>query len=466
MMRPHALACLTAALATASCAAPDLGPKPQLATIVDQRLFAGSVSDWPQADWWRVYEDPQLDGLIAKGLAGSPTIAQAQARLRRAEAFAAEARAAQAPSLDAGGSVTESKPSDLTGLPIPPALHGWNDNAAAQLDFNWELDFWGRTRAAVAAATSEAAAARADLAAARLMISTSIAAAYANLASLQADREALASSLDVREQTLALVRRRVAGGYDSNAELRQAEAGPPEVRAQLRAVEEQIALGRLRLATLMGAPPDQAAAITPPGIARLRGLGLPPEIPASLIGRRPDLTAARWRAEAASAGIDEARADFYPNVNLIGLIGAQSLGVGNLFKAGADLGQAGAAVNLPIFDGGRRRARYRGARADYDAAVAAYDGALNAALEEVADAVTSQRALDGRLADSRAALSASADGWRLAQRRYATGAADYQSVLIAEDRMLADQRIVAGLEARRFVLDVALVKALGGGWRS
>ena len=465
-MRRQALACLTAALATASCAAPDLGPKPQLATVADQRLFAGPISDWPQAEWWRVYEDPQLDGLIAEGLAGSPTIAAAQARLRRADAFAAEARAAQAPTLDADGSVSNSKPSYLTGLPVPPALHGWKDNATVRLDFNWELDFWGRTRAAVAAATSEAAAAGADLAAARLIISTSIAAAYANLASLQADRQTLASSLRVREQTLTLVGRRVASGYDSNAELRQAEAGPPEVRAELRAVDEQIALTRLRLASLMGEAPDRAAAIAPPSIAGLRGLGRPQEIPASLIGRRPDLTAARWRAEAASDTIDEARADFYPNVNLLGLIGLQSLGVGNLFRSGSDFGQAGAAFDLPIFDGGRRRARYRGARADYDAAVAAYDGALNAALEEVADAVTSQRALDGRLTDSRAALSASTEGWRLAQRRYAAGATDYQAVLVAEDRMLANQRTVAALESRRFVLDVALVKALGGGWRS
>lgn len=144
----------------------------------------------------------------------------------------------------------------------------------------------------------------------------------------------------------------------------------------------------------------------------------------------------------------------------------QSLGVGNLLKSGGDIGAAGAAFDLPIFDGGLRRARYRGARANYDAAVAAYDGALNAALEEVADAVTSQRALEGRLADSRAALAASQEGWRLAQRRYAAGAADYQSVLLTEDRMLANRRVVAALEARRFVLDVALVKALGGGWRT
>jgi NodT family efflux transporter outer membrane factor (OMF) lipoprotein len=428
-------------------------------------VFEGPGAAWPQPDWWRVYADPQLDTLIAEGLAGSPNIAVAQARLRRAEALAAQAHAAELPALDADGSVSETKPSYLTGLPVPPALRGWNDNATARLDFSWELDFWGRTRAAVAAATSEAAAAGADLAAARLMISTSIAAAYADLARLYADREVLASSLHVRDATLALVQRRVASGYDSHAELRQAEAGPPAARADLRAADEQIALTRLRLAALAGAPPDRAAAIAAPSVTSPQALGLPPEIPATLIGRRPDLTAARWRAEAASDTIDEANAAFYPNVNLVGLIGVQSLGIGNLFKAGGELGAAGAAVDLPIFDGRRRRARYRVARADYDAAVAAYDGALTTALEEVADAYTSQRALDGRLADSRAALAASQEAWRLAQRRYAAGAADYQSVLLAEDRMLASRRVVAALEARRFVLEVGLVKALGGGWR-
>jgi NodT family efflux transporter outer membrane factor (OMF) lipoprotein len=192
---------------------------------------------------------------------------------------------------------------------------------------------------------------------------------------------------------------------------------------------------------------------------------LPGQIPAQLVGRRPDLTAARWRAEAASDRIDVAHAAFYPNVNLVGLIGLQSLGIGNLADAGSGIGSAGVAVNQPIFDAGRRKAGYRIARADYDGAVAAYDGALNAALEEVADAVTSQRALDGRLTDSRAAFDAAAEGWRLAQRRYAAGAADFQSVLIAEDRMLSNQRVVAALESRRFNLDLALVKALGGGWR-
>jgi NodT family efflux transporter outer membrane factor (OMF) lipoprotein len=197
----------------------------------------------------------------------------------------------------------------------------------------------------------------------------------------------------------------------------------------------------------------------------LRSLGLPADLSSSLIARRPDLVAARWRAEAASERIDIAHAAFYPNVNLVGLIGVQALGVSNLADAGSDLGSIGPVLGLPIFDGGRRKAGFKVARADYDAAVAAYDATLNLALEEVADAVTSQRALDQRLADSRAAQEAAAKAWALAKHRYIAGATDFTAVLVAEDRMLATQRGVSALESRRFILDLALVRALGGGWR-
>ena len=456
---------LTAALMTSACVStPDLGARPQLKSVPAQATFAGPTADWPSTDWWRAYGDTQLDRLIAEGLKDSPTIAAADARLRRAEALVTQAGAAGLPAISANGSAAESRSSLNTGLPVPSALRGWNDSARASLDFNWELDFWGKTRAAVAAATSEADASRADAAAARLVISTAIAASYADLARLYADRDVLASSVKVREETLGLVRRRVASGYDSNAELRQAEAGPPSARADLKATDEAIALTRLRLAALMGAAPDRAAAIDRPADPALKSFGLPAQIPAYLVGRRPDLVAARWRADAASDRIDVAHAAFYPNVNLVGLIGLQSLGIGNLADAGSGIGSAGVAVNLPIFDAGRRKAGYRVARADFDAAVAAYDGALNNALEEVADAVTSQRALYGRLADTREAYVAAHEGWRLARRRYDAGASDYQSVLLAEDRMLGVQRAVAGLESRRFILDLALVRALGGGY--
>lgn len=464
-MRSAVALSLVGALLASACAAPDLGPKPAVKVVTAQRLFDGPLAEWPTESWWTRYGDPQLTALIEAGLRDAPTIALAEARLRRAEALAGQARAAQLPTLSTTGGLSEAKPSYNTGVPTPPALQGWNDTARVSLDFSYELDLWGKNRAAVAAATSEAAAASADTAAARLIVSTSIAAAYADLARLFADRDALAATLSVRVQTLDLVRRRTARGYDSEAELRQAEVGPPLARAELEATDEQIALARLGLAALMGQAPDRAATIERPEVSRLRGLGLPSDLSSALIARRPDLVAARWRAEAASERIDVAHAAFYPNVNLVGLIGVQSLGLSRLADAGSDLGSAGVVLGLPIFDGGRRKAGFKVARADYDAAVAAYDATLNLALEEVADAVTSQRALDRRLAETLQAQDAATRAWTLAKRRYTAGATDFTAVLVAEDRMLATQRAVAALQARRFILDLALVRALGGGWR-
>jgi NodT family efflux transporter outer membrane factor (OMF) lipoprotein len=456
---------LAGALLTSACATPDLGPKPVAKVVGQQQLFAGQVADWPAGDWWTAYGDLQLTALVETGLQEAPTIALAEARLRRASALVAQAGAAQLPTVSTSAAVAESKPSYNTGLPTPPALHGWNDTGRATLDFSYELDLWGKTRASIAAATSEEAAAKADTAAARLIVSTSIAAAYADLARLFADRDVLASTLAVREQTLDLVRRRTERGYDSEAELRQAEVGPPQARAELGAIDEQIALTRLRLASLMGQAPDRAASIARPRVTNLRNLGLPADLSTALIARRPDLVAARWRAEAASERIDVAHAAFYPNVNLVGLIGVQSLGIGNLINAGSDFGSVGPVLGLPIFDGGRRKAGFKVARADYDAAVAAYDATLNLALEEVADTVTSRRALEQRLSDSQKAQDAASGAWQLAKRRYTAGATDFTTVLVAEDRMLATQRAVSALESRRFILDLALVRALGGGWR-
>jgi NodT family efflux transporter outer membrane factor (OMF) lipoprotein len=234
----------------------------------------------------------------------------------------------------------------------------------------------------------------------------------------------------------------------------------------LQAIDEQIALTRNQLAALLGAGPDRGLAIAPPKTAALRPLGLPPNLAADLLGRRPDVTAARWRAEAAASRIKEARASFYPNVNLSAYVGQQSLTLSKLFASGSDIGAIGPALSLPIFEGGALRANLRGAEAERDDAVAAYDSAVTQALRQTADALASQKALAGELADSRAALAASEDAYRIARLRYQGGLSTYQTVLIAEQAALRRRRIVADLEARAFVLDIALVRALGGGFHS
>jgi outer membrane protein TolC len=153
-------------------------------------------------------------------------------------------------------------------------------------------------------------------------------------------------------------------------------------------------------------------------------------------------------------------------VNLAAAIGEQALHLGALFQSGSDTGSIGPAVTLPIFEGGRLRAGLRGAEADSDEAVAAYDGVLTEALHQVADVVASQRGLAAQLGQSRAALSASEDAYRIARLRYKGGLSTYSALLQAEQNVLRRRRAVADLDARAFALDVALVRALGGGFQS
>jgi NodT family efflux transporter outer membrane factor (OMF) lipoprotein len=429
-----------------------------------QTLATADAAAWPADAWWKAYGDAQLDALVDEALTGSPTLAQAEARLRRAQALANQAKAAQLPSVGANAGVERAKQSYNNGIPPDFVPQGYNNYGNLSLNFDWELDFWGKNRAAVAAATSEAKAAQADAAQARLMLATSVAAAYADLGRLYAERDVAERGVALRQETLDLVSNRVTNGLDTRGELRQAQAGPPAARADLAAVDEQIAQTRNALAALLGAGPDRGLAIVRPSIANLKPFGLPANLAADLIGRRPDVVAAKWRAEASSRRIGQAKAAFYPNINLAAAIGTQALHLDKLFDSGSDVGSVGPAISLPIFEGGRLRANLRVAEADRDGAVAAYDDAVTQALRDVADVAASERALATRLSESRAALAANEDGYRIAKLRYQGGLSTYQNVLIAEQAVLTQRRVVADLDSRALALDVALVRALGGGF--
>ncbi|MDX2274451.1 MAG: efflux transporter outer membrane subunit [Hyphomonadaceae bacterium] len=459
---------LVAALLSACATLPERSAAATAVTPVSlgatQSLSADAASAWPQDQWWRGYNDAQLDALIEEALAHSPSLAQAQARLRAANAVAAGARGDALPSITANARVNETEQSQSVGFPADFIPSGYVDTGRATLDFSYELDFWGRNRAAIAAASSNARAAQAEAAEARLTLSTSIAAAYADLARFYAERQIAQRALDVRTQTAQLVAQRVASGLDNTGAQRQAEAGPPNARADIAALDEAIAQTRNRLAALVGAGPDRGLSINPPQIANLRPFGLPPNLASDLIGRRPDLVAARWRAEAAQSRTREAQAQFYPSVNLVAFIGAESLGLESFTDSASRIGSFGPALSLPIFEGGSLRANLRRADAERDAAIADYNATLIEALHQVADAATSERALATRLTETRAALDANEDAYRIARQRYEGGLSTFQDVLIAEDAVLTQRRIVADLESRAFVLDVALVRALGGGF--
>ncbi len=461
--------CAGAATMLVSCAAPDLGPRPELSTpdayASRSSLAVASDGAWPAAQWWRSYRDTQLNALIAEALAGSPDIAIAAARVRTAQGAVQQAGAANLPTLDGEASGGLNKQSYNNGIPAEFVPRGWNDTGRLALNAGLDLDLFGRNRASLVAATSEAEATRLEGEQAALTLATDIAARYADLARLYAEQDVLQRALAVRTATEKLAADRVAIGLDTQAELKQARSAVPASRVDLAANAEQIALTKNGIAALLGAGPDRALAITRPSTPVL-AVELPADAAIALVGRRPDIAAARARAEAAASRIKVARADFYPNISLSGLIGFQSLGLDNLFKGGSSIGNVGPAISLPIFRGGALQGQYRQARGRYDEAVASYDRTVIGALHEVADAVTSRRQVAAQVIDARASLTDAEGAYQVAQLRYRGGLSTFLNVLSAEQAVLTARRSLADIEARRFALDVQMVRALGGGFQT
>lgn len=461
---------LTLVLAFGGCAQlPSLdqtGKQKQASDYQTGSSLSGPVSNWPVEHWWQVYGDPQLDALIDEALSDSPDMAAASARLRRAEAFGQIAGAVLLPQVSANVAVTDQKLSYNYLTPRTMTPNGWNDYGRATLDFNWEIDFWGKNRSRLAVVTSELEASRAELAHVRLGLAAAIATNYAELAQLFAVRDTAERSVEVRSKTAKLFSERFDNGLETKGGLSEAKARLAGVEGELLMLDEKIGLLRNRLAALLGAGPDRGHVIQRPIVKLDSDFGLPVDVAANLLGRRPDVVAARLMTDAQLKRIDQKKAEFYPNVNLSAFIGVQALGLNILTKGGSSVGSIGPAISLPIFTGGRLRGELRGTVANYDEAVANYNRTVIQALQEVASTGLSQKALSAQLAKASAAVEAAGEAHRVARNRYEGGLANYLEVLYAEDGLLNSQRDLANLQSRAFSLDVAMKRALGGGYQS
>jgi len=470
--RPRALAPIAAMTmaALAGCASTNgLAPS---ATVRDPNSLASKQSlanaavtpaAWPKADWWRSLGDPQLDALIDEALGSAPTLKVAVARAGKALALADVSGAALLPRVEGSASSVRQRYSE-NGL-LPPPLGGSTQTLnRLQATLTWDLDLWGRNRSAYEAAIGTAHAADIDTHAARLALSTAIAQAYVQLQRAYLQLDVAKTTLAERERIYALTRDRNAAGIDSKLELKQAESALPATRERILQLSELIALTRNQLAALLGAGPDRALAITRPTARTLEPIALPSALPAELLGRRPDLMAQRWRIEAARKDIDAAKAEFYPNVNLIAFIGLQSLNAGSLFSAASRAPGIGPAVTLPIFDGGRLRGNLAATDADHDVAVEQYNQAIADALRDVVDQLTSRRSVDEQRREQRLALSTAREAYDLAVLRYREGLGNYLQVLSAEQPLLVQESLDADLRARELAVSIDLIRALGGGY--
>lgn len=460
-MKYRVMIAALSSLLMAGCVIPP-SDQPKETPLSSSSLGLGAVAA-PQAEtgWWKSFRDPQFDRLVDNALAHNPSLAQALARMRAAEAQVTGAQSQSLPhvSLDA-----EEQRQKFSGTYIypPPFASNWNWIGSTQANLSWNLDFWGKQAALVSRAGDEAEAARLDAEGARLAITGALAQAYIGLDRAYRLADIAVETEKQRKHILDLTRQRVASGIDTNVEVREAEALLAKARVAKTRAESERDMATHEVAALAGLGAEAYGDIHRPTLDLDAGLPLPATLPADLLSRRPDVLAARLRVEAAISGRKAAKADFYPDINLAAFAGWQAIGLDSLFKSPSQAFGVGPAIHLPIFDADNLKSQYIGATAEVDDAVAGYNGTVLAAVHAVADRVTEIDALSSEIANERQSLDAASDAYRLAERRYGAGLSTYLSVLSAETLLLDARESHATLAAAQATNRVQLLLAVGG----
>jgi NodT family efflux transporter outer membrane factor (OMF) lipoprotein len=456
---------LIAAVAAALCGCatpPKAVPAP--VAIADSSLGLTGAAAGPAADaWWRQFDDVQLDRLIEQALSDNPGLAQAAARLRLAAAQAQAAHAAQLPNADLRAGETRVKiPSSF-----PPAIAGGQSVWVGDLGgvLSWDLDLWGERADGAAQSRALENAARLDVDEARLLLAGALVQSYIDLYRSYALADIAQRSEAQRANILDIARKRMAAGLDTRVEVREAEGAVPQARLSLTQAQAAKALAIHQLAALLGRGADAYAGIERPSLTLGAALPLPGELPVNLLARRPDVIAARARIDAADQGKRAAKAAFYPNISLTALAGYASFSVKDLISAHSFGYGAGPGISLPLFDGGRLRAQFRGSEAQLDQAVASYDDTVVRAVHQAADQISLIDALGVEQHQQSESLAAAEDAYRLAEERYRAGLAGYLTVLNAETEVLNERRQQVDLSASLAVARVSLLLALGGSFQ-
>jgi NodT family efflux transporter outer membrane factor (OMF) lipoprotein len=447
-----------------ACATP---PKPEVqhAAIADSALgLTGAAAAAADDSWWQGFGDAQLDRLIEQALSDNPGLAQASARLQLAEAQEAAARAGRQSELKLSGGETRLK------IPqgFPQAIAGGQTVWLGDLGVaaSWDLDLWGLRRDQVRETRALTEAASVDVDQARLLLAGALVQSYIDLYRSYALADIAERTEAQRSNILDITRRRVAAGLDTRVELREAEGALPQARVALTQAQSAQALAVHQLTALTGRGADAYAAVARPQLQLDAALPLPGELPVNLLARRPDVIAARSRIEAADAGKRAAKAAFYPDISLKALAGFASFSLTDLISARSLGYGAGPGVSLPLFDGGRLRAQYRGTEAVLDQAVADYDDTVLRAVHQAADQLSLIESLSSELGQQRQSLDAAEEAYRLAEERYRAGLAGYLTVLNAETEVLSERRQQVDLSASLAVARVSLLLAVGGSFQS
>jgi multidrug efflux system outer membrane protein len=427
---------------------------------------------WPDAQWWKAYGDPQLDALIGAALASAPTLDTAAAQISAAQAAfdRSSAELGIETSLNAGANRQRYSATGLFPAPIGGA---WFTEETLRVEGRYHFDWWGRDKAEIAAAAGEVNARRASYAGAEQALAAAIAQHYFSLQSGWARRAVLAAQLAAQQALVDDKAKRIARGLAPADEQRSAALQASLLEKDLAQLDADNAVERQALRALLGAGSDDGAAGgsdallagLKPAPLRSTPAALPPRLGMELLARRPDLQAQRWRVESALGRVDAAQAAFYPDINLTGSLGLNTVSMSRLLQAGSRTFFIGPSLSLPLFDSQRLSAQLAGARSERNILIAEYNQAVVQAVRDVAQDTLTLQGIEAQLAQQQKASAAAQSLLRSAETRAVHGLADRASVLSARQAALRQEDAELRLQHAQLLAEVNLVHSLGGGYQ-
>lgn len=484
-MNPRTLLSAAVVLALAGCA---VGPKYTATPAIDTPVaFKEGGGAWVQAapadaaergSWWQAFNDPVLNDLAAKVDVSNQNVAAAVAAYAQARALVAQQRAGLFPSvtLNGSGTRTGTRGGGSTGVTTGTGSTGTagttvasggagnpRNNFQATIGASWEPDVWGRLSAGVTAARASQQAGFADLAAARLSAQGELAVNYFHLRSQDVQIEIARRTVAGFERALTITGNRYNAGVVARTDLLQAQSQLASGRADLLDLQRQRAQLEHAIAVLTGQPPATFSLEARPTWT-LDVPTVPPEVPSTLLQRRPDIAAAERRVAQANEQIGIARAASFPSLRLSGSLGAGASALGDLFDASSLVWALGASVAQTVFNAGLTGAQVEAARAGFDEAVARYRQTVLAAFQGVEDQLAASRILREQLELRQEASQAADLVEQQVLNRYQAGQVAFTEVITAQNTAQQARRALVQLQASRQVAAVSLIQALGGGW--
>ena len=455
---------LLAVALLAGCAVGPNYKRPAVQTPATFRFADGSATNsFGDLAWWQVFQDPCLRNLIGTALTNNYDLQQAVARVELARNQAAVANSAFFPQIGYSGDIGRGQNAVYN---TPTSLNG-RTTSSAQLTLGvaWEIDFWGRIRRSSEVARAQVLATDAARRGVTITLVSQVATTYFQLLELDQELAIQRAATNAYAGSYQIFHDRLFNGVASKLETDRAAAALANAAAIIPQLEIQIATAENQLSVLLGQRPGPIARSSLTNQPQLTA-EIPAGLPSDLLRRRPDVVAAEESLIAANANIGVSIANFFPQIGLTTLLGRASPELSQFTGGSANLWDLGGTLSGPVFQGGKLRAQYRGAKAQFEEARAAYQQSVLTAFAEVANALITRQQLAEEYGYDGQAVVALASSVDLATQRYLNGKSSYYEVLQAQQELYPTQRAQVQTQVGQLLAVVQLYKALGGGWQT